>query len=136
MRAAWGLCRERYTWHAWGLLLERTHAVLRYTAAPVQEIFRTIDRSELSQLEWLLEHDGDEPLSLPASLGSAERTFAEGFLASLGTTDLEGQLAHIVHYRERAAAAERAAHEAYTRRGKAYVMTGVSVGLCLGLALL
>lgn len=135
-KTALALRDEQRLWRAWVLLLQRIHAALRYTAAPLQEILCTVDRSDLQALGWLSEYDGGETLVLPQTLKNSERAFAVGFFAPLGTTDLEGQLAHIEQYLERALQAEREARATYKQRGKAYVMTGISVGLCVGLALI
>lgn len=137
LKAAWSLRCERRLWRAWVLLLQRMHTTLRYTASPIQEVLRTVDKTELDALSWLseYEHEG-ETLVLPRALDERERAFAMSFFAPLGTTDLEGQLMHIEQHIDRAEQAQADACAVYKRCAKAYVMTGVCVGLCIGLALI
>ncbi len=137
IKAAWELRCEQRLWRAWVLLLQRLKARLRYTAEPIQEILRTVDRTGLESLVWLSEwdHDGGR-LAVPQTVAASEKGFVHDFFASLGTTDLEGQLMHIEQFEERASRALADADVAFASRAKPYLMTGVCVGACVGLCLL
>lgn len=96
-----------------------------------------VDRTGLEALSWLSQYETRaDILEAPRALQACERCFAESFFAPLGTTDLEGQLLHIEQFVIRASEAVRAADSAYASRAKAYMMTGICVGACIGLALL
>ncbi len=93
-----------------------------------------IKTDDLSALFWLPSYiqTGDYGECLQTSKKEAQR-FADSFFSKLGTTDLDGQLRHIEHHARLAKEALDGAHERYRQCAKAYVTTGVSAGLCLGL---
>lgn len=94
-------------------------------------------KEDLTALRWLDEFHGERTdLSCPLQVEDEERQFAQSFFDRLGTTDLDGQLQHIEVHLQQACEAHQAARSRYDRCGKAYIATGVCIGLCLGLLLI
>lgn len=136
MLATRRLAETERLWRAWVQLLERLHAELKYTARPVQELIASADRQTLRPLVWLSEFDGEAPLlCCPRGLCREERAFAEVFFSFLGTSDLDGQLAHIEHCCQRARELLQTATERRGRLSGVYTVMGVCAGACAGLVM-
>ena len=135
--AALRLRNAERLWRAWTMFLERLLSRLRYTALPIQELMTLVETADLQSLSWLSEWDPNDPvLTLPSSLCDEEYAFARSLFDHLGKTDLDGQLTHFGLHVEEARARAAAAREQCQRRGKAYAVTGICAGLCVGLLLI
>ena len=137
MNKVWQLMSREALWQAWVRLLMRLHAELRYTARPVQEILAQMNPADYQPLAWVSEFCGDRvDIVCPQTLCEEERDFAEGFFAFVGTSDLEGQLAHISQYTERAN--ERLAQVSDCRRrlSKVYLSTAACAGIGVAVMML
>lgn len=130
VQATWRLCESERLWQAWVRLLTQLYTELRYTVRPVQEVFASLDKKHYRALAWLSEYDGvSQGVGCPQGLCAEERAFAESFFAFVGTSDLEGQLAHIAQYGERAKDTLARVAEKRQRLSKVYISTAVCIGL-------
>jgi len=102
---------------------------------PLQALFASVHKADLTALGWLTAFDENTPLCCPSGLSGEEKTFAESFFSGLGITDLDGQLRHIEWHLQKAQDEVLAADEQCVQRTKAYTTTGICVGLCVGFLL-
>ena len=135
--AAHRLKEHERLWKAWEALLDRLAVELRYTMRPVQEVLSGFDRNEFVPLSWLAEYaNAQESFHLPLGLCMEEAAFAREFFSFLGTSDLEGQLAHIARFRQQASQTACSAQERCAKLSGVYIAMGVCGGLCIGLLML
>lgn len=124
-------------WQDWVRLLAHLHTELRYTARPMQEILAALDKRRYPALGWLAEFTrATDEMHLPCALSADEITFANGFFGFVGASDLDGQLAHIAQYTERANDLLKAAADRRCRLARVYVSTATCAGLCIGIMIL
>lgn len=69
-------------------------------------------------------------------LTSDDRKLLKDFSAALGTTDIDGQVAHCELYKTLAGARLEQAREEKAKKGKLYRMLGVFSGVCVSLLIL
>ncbi len=131
MHAVRRLIDDERLWEGWVRLLTRLHAELRYTASPVQEILAALPKEEYRSLVWLTAE-----VYPPVGFREQERAFAEGFFAFIGTSDLEGQLTHILQYTERAKERLATMRERRQRLAKVYLSTAVCAGISTAIMML
>ncbi len=130
------LTENERLWQAWVRLLTHLHTELRYTACPVQEVLAALDREEYRALAWLSEFEAVSSPRFPKALCPQERDFAQGFFAFVGTSDLEGQLAHIARYTEQARERLTQVSERRQRLSKVYLSTAVCAGISTAIMML
>lgn len=130
------LVENERLWQAWVRLLTHLHTELRYTARPVQEVLVALDREEYRALAWLSEFEAVSTSHFPKTLCPQERDFAQGFFAFVGTSDLEGQLAHIAQYTEQARERLTQVGERRQRLSKVYLSTAVCAGISTAIMML
>ena len=109
---------------------------LRKAQGISQEILAQADRKQYKSLEWLQEFDGKTDRYIPCRLSAGERAYADGFFSFIGTSDLQGQLAHILQHTERAKERLRTATERRQRLARVYLSTAMCAGLCIGIVML
>ncbi len=73
---------------------------------------------------------------MPRTLSADEAEFAKGFFGFIGASDLDGQLAHIAQYTERAKEQLEAASDRRQRLARVYLSTAMCAGLCIGIVML
>lgn len=124
-----------------------TAAQIRYTAAPIRDIWQSAARrpefESLVFLEGAQDTEWKEHiyrlLSVDActwELSSEDMALILEWIGGIGNSDLDGQLTHCVRYGERFAEQYRAAKEKAAGTGRLYISLGVLGGIAAVLLLL
>lgn len=134
-----------------GRLLQALWQEMSYTAQPLPDLWRRLAQCETFATFSLVQ---DTARQLPrlsfaaafaAAVGKAEeegwilppvRRLLSEFGEGCGVTDLEGQGAHIAHYRALLATQEEEARRTYAEKGRVYRVLGVTGGAALMLLLM
>lgn len=152
LMAAGGLRRRAGSLEQLGRLMGRMADQIRYTAAPVEELLESAERSgEFRSLPVLSRacsgirdganiHDAWEQAvedgGREAGLTQEDRELLLGFGAGLGTTDVEGQVANCGQYRELLDQRLLEARKDSENKGRLYLTLGFSIGMAAALLLL
>lgn len=94
-----------------------------------------MSKEDLGALPWLMSFETSKDMRCPDFGSKEEAVFGRAVFAQLGTTDLDGQLAHLAACERLAREKKEEAHERVRRLSRVYASTGVCAGMGLGLLL-
>ena len=129
-------------------MLEEISILIRYKAMTVYEIVETLKQNQIyNQLSFLNNFDNNMQIpfitkweknidEMPTALTASDLKLLKSFGASLGTSDIDGQLSTIEVFKENFSKLEKDSIAIYEKKSKLYRSLGVLVGAFVSIVII